>query len=147
MALSFTKNGAHEHREGLVVRFHPKESEPWVGNFLGGMTACTLVLDHPNDVDVIVVARGNASVIDLESRTVRDRIAADIEEVIRLPSLGSVLFRGLNDFTSIKADNSVWRSPRIGWDGLRYIEVGESELSGEAYTPIGNAWVPFKLDF
>jgi hypothetical protein len=146
MAVSFTIHGAREHREGLVVRFYPRESEPWVGNFLGGMTTCTIVLDHPNETDVIVVAQGEACVVDPENRAVRDRIAWDIEEVIPLPSLGSVIFRGLTDFTAIKADNSGWRSPRISWDGLRNIEVHETELLGEAYTPIEDAWVPFKLD-
>jgi hypothetical protein len=146
MAISFSIHGAREHREGLVVRFYPKESEPWVGNFLGGMTACTMVLDHPNETDVIVVAQGEACVVDPENRAVRDRIAWDIEEVIPLSSLGSVIFRGLTSFTAIKADNSGWRSPRISWDGLRNIEVRENELLGEAYTPIGDIWVPFKLD-
>ena len=146
MAISFTENGAREHREGLVVRFYPRESEPWIGNFLGGMAACNIVLDHPNETDVIVVAQGQACVVDLESRAVRDRIAVAIEEVIPLPSLGSVVFRGLTDFTAIKADNSGWRSPRISWDGLRNIEVCETELLGEAYTPIEDGWVPFKLD-
>jgi hypothetical protein len=146
MAISFTIHGAREHREGLVVRFYPRGSEPWVGNFLGGMTDCTIVLDHPNETDVIVVAQGEACVVDPEKRAVCDRIAGSIEEVIPLPSLGSVIFRGLTDFTAIKADNSGWRSPRISWDGLRNIEVRETELLGEAYTPIANVWVRFKLD-
>jgi len=146
MAVSFTNNGAREHREGLVVRFYPRESEPWVGNFLGGETACTVALDHPNGTDVIVVANGEACVIDPQNQAVRDRIAANIEDVIPLPSLESVIFRGLTDFTAVKADNSGWRSPRSSWDGLRNIEVHETELLGEAYTPVANAWVPFKLD-
>ena len=143
---SFTKNGAREHREGLVVRFYPREAEPWVGNFIGGMTACTIVLDHPNGADVIVVARGEACTIDPERRAIRDRIAGDIGEAIPLPSLGSVVFQGLTDFTAVRADNSVWRSPRISWDGFRNIKVHETQLSGEAYTPVCDAWVPFKLD-
>jgi hypothetical protein len=146
MAISFTKNGAREHREGLVVRFYPKESDPWVGNFLGGMTICTVVMDHPNEADVIVVARGEVCVVDPENPAVHDRVAWDVEEVIPLPSLGSVIFRGLTGFTALKADNSGWRSPQISWDGLRNIEVRETELLGEAYTPIEDAWVPFKLD-
>jgi hypothetical protein len=60
MAISFTENGAREHREGLVVRFHPRESEPWVGNFLGGLTPYNIVLEHPNKTHIIVVARGEA---------------------------------------------------------------------------------------
>ena len=64
MAISFTKNGAREHREGLVVRFYPAASEPWVGNFIGGETACNIVVDHPNEAYVIVVAQGEACIVD-----------------------------------------------------------------------------------
>ena len=144
MALSFTYRGTREHREGLVVRFYPRESEPWVGNFLGGATACNLVLDHPNEVDVIVVAKGEGSVVDLENRAIREIVAVDIEEVIPLASI--VLFRGMVGFMAVKADGSGWHSPRISWDGLRIIEIRGTELQGEAYTPIADEWVPFKLD-
>jgi hypothetical protein len=146
MAISFTIHGAREHREGLVVRFHPRRSQPWVGNFLGGDTPYTVVLDHPNETDVIVVAQGETWIVYPDNPAVRNRIAWDTAEVIPLPSLGSVIFQGLTDFTAIKADNSGWRSPRISWDGFRNIEVREAELLGEAYTPIGDVWVPFKLD-
>jgi hypothetical protein len=90
MAVSFTIHGAREHREGLVVRFNPKGSEPWVGNFIGGLTACTVVLDHPNESDVIVVARGEACVVDPDHRAIRDRIAGNVEQVIPLPWLNSI---------------------------------------------------------
>jgi hypothetical protein len=146
MAISFTKNGAREHREGLVVRFYPKASEPWVGNFIGGMTACNVVLDHPNETYVIVVAQGEACIVDPERRTVIDRMARDIKQVIPVPSLGSVIFQRLTDFLAIRADNSGWHSPRISWDGFRNVEVRETELLGEAYTPGDDTWVPFKLD-
>ncbi len=146
MAISFTMHGAREHREGLVVRFYPTGSEPWVGNFLGRMAACNIVLDHPNETDVIVVAQGEASIVDPESRTIRESISYNVEEVISLPPLRSVVFRCLIDFVAVKADNSGWRSPRISWDGMRNIEVNGTELSGEAYTPVADIWVPFKLD-
>jgi hypothetical protein len=146
MAISFTMNGTNEHREGLVVRFYPKESDSWVGNFLGGGTTYTVVTDHPNGIDVIIVARGDACIIDPEHRAIRDRIAPDIAGVIPLPSLGLVVFQGLTDFTALSAENIGWRSPRISWDGFRNIEVRETELLGEAYTPNGDDWAPFHLD-
>jgi hypothetical protein len=146
MAVSFTENGQSEYREGLVVRFCPKGSEPWIGNFLGGMSGCTIVLDHPNETDVIVVANGEVCVVNPESRALHGRFGADIQEVIPLPSLRSVVFRGTTDIAALVADNSGWRSPRISWDGFRDIEVNGTELSGKAYTPIGDVWVPFKLD-
>jgi hypothetical protein len=146
MALSFTRHGAREYREGLVVRFHPSSSEPWVGNFIGGETACNFVLDHPNGTDVIVVAQGEAYIVNPENRTIRQTIAGDVEEIFPLPSLRSIVFRCMVDFTAVTADDTGWRSPRISWDGLRNIEVGGTELVGEAYTPIEDTWVPFTLD-
>jgi hypothetical protein len=146
MAVSFTKNGATEHREGLVVRFYPKGSDPWVGNFLGGTTAYTVVLDHPNGPDVIIIAQGDVSIIDPERRTIHDWTAPDITAVIPVPSLRLVVFQGLTDFTAFGTDGPGWRSPRISWDGFRNIEVCETELLGEAYTPNGDDWAPFRLD-
>jgi hypothetical protein len=146
MAVSFTKNGAREHREGLVVRFYPRNSEPWVGNFIGGMTACNIVLNHPNGTYIIVVARGEGCIVDPERRIILDHMAGDIKQVISVPTLGFVVFQGLTDFTTIGADSSGWRSPRISWDGFRNVQVHGTELFGEAYTPVSDAWAPFKLD-
>jgi hypothetical protein len=146
MAISFTKNGAREHREGLVVRFYPTASEPWVGNFFGGMNAYNAVLDHPNETYVIVVAQGEACIVDPERRAVLDRMAWDTEQVISVPSLRSVIFQRLTDFIAVGADNSGWLSPRISWDGFRNVEVRETDLLGEAYSPVSDAWAPFRLD-
>ena len=144
-AINFSIHGKREHREGLVVRFYPDQSEPWTGNFVGGETACTKVLEHPNQSDVLVIAQGDASIVDPESRAVRDRMS-DIQEVIELPSLRSIVLRDFIRFTALTADNKGWRSPRISWDGFRRIEVRGTDLFGEAYTPVQDSWVPFKLD-
>jgi len=146
MAISFTENGAREHREGLVVRFHPRESEPWVGNFIGGLTPYNIVLEHPNKTHIIVVARGEACIVDPERRAVLDRVSFDVNQVIPVPSLRSVIFQGSTDFVAIRADNSGWISPRISWDGFRNVDIREAELFGEAFSSISEAWAPFKLD-
>jgi hypothetical protein len=146
MAISFTKNGVREHREGLVVRFYPRESEPWVGNFIGGETACNIVVDHPNQVYLIVVAQGEACIVDPERRAILDSIAWDTDQVFSIPSLRLVIFQRLTDFIAIGADNAGWLSPRISWDGFRNVEMHETDLSGEAYSPVSDAWVPFRLD-
>ncbi len=145
-AVSFTENGPREWREGLVIRFFPLTIDPWVGNFLGGSTKFNLVVFHPNERDVIVVAKGEAFIVDPESRTVRDRFGYDIEAVIPLPTQGSLVFQGRTDFRAVRADNSSWRSSRISWDGFRDIQIHGSELKGEAWTPIGDEWVLFYLD-
>src|SRR4051812_18805994 len=115
-AVSFTENGPREWREGQVVRFYPSDSEPWVGNFLGGLTKFSSVLHHPNGSDVIVIAMGEAVVVDPKTRTLRDRIGAQIEEIFVLEEEKSVVFRSIVDFCAIAADNTKWHSPRISWD-------------------------------
>jgi|SRR5579872_2293022 len=143
-ALHFTERG--KFSEGLVVRFYPKRSEPWVGNFLGSPTKYNAVLDHPNGTDVIVVAQGDANVVDPENRHIRQHIAGQVNQTIIVPSLATVVFPTLTDFVAVKADNSGWQSERISWDGFRNITVRENDLLGEAFTPIEDAWMPFKLD-
>ncbi len=145
-AISFTRNGPREFREGLVVRFYPSGSEPWIGNFLGASTGCRTVLQHPNGSDVIVVADGEAHIVAPQSRELRDRFGDDIEEVTPVPALRSVLFRRLTHFETIAADNSRWCSQRISWDGFRNIEMQGTRIAGEAWTPVDEAWVPFTLD-
>ena len=143
-ALHFTERGRFS--EGLVVRFYPKRSEPWIGNFLGGPNKFDAVLDHPNGTDIVVVAGGDANVIDPENRQVRQHIAGHVDQTISVPSLGMVVFPNMTDFVAIVANNAGWRSERISWDGFRNIRICDNELFGEAYTPLGDAWVPFKLD-
>jgi hypothetical protein len=140
----FTERG--KFSEGLVVRFCPKRSEPWIGNFLGGQTNYDAVLDHPNGTDVIVVAGGDANVVDPENRQIRQSIAKHVDQTIRFPSLEMIVFPNMTDFVAITADNSGWRSERISWDGFRNLKVRDNDLLGEAYTPLEDAWVPFKLD-
>ena len=145
---TFSIHGDREHREGLVVRFYPKASESWVGNFFGDRgIACNAVLDHPNGTDVIVVSGGEASVIDLENRSVRDSLGWSIEEVISVPSLGSVS-TSPDSPTSQPSEQTILdgAARKISWDGFRNVDVRDTELFGEAYTPVQNAWVPFKLD-
>jgi hypothetical protein len=118
-----------------------------VGNFVGNATDhYTAVLNHPNKTDVIVVAYGEACIIDPDSQAIRDRIAGDVQNVFSVPTHGLVVFQGLIDFRAVKSDNSEWRSHRISWDGFRNVELRGTELVGEAYTPIEDAWVPFSLD-
>jgi hypothetical protein len=97
-AISLTGHGEREFREGLVVRFYPKGSDPWIGNFVGGIFDCTTVLDHPNGRDLIVVACGDTCIIDPEDRAVRDHIASDTGQVIAVPALGLVVFPRVSRF-------------------------------------------------
>jgi hypothetical protein len=65
MAISFTKTARANIAKGWLCAL-PAASEPWVGNFIGGDTACNIVIDHPSKAYVIVVAQGEACIVDPE---------------------------------------------------------------------------------
>ncbi|GLH78193.1 hypothetical protein SSBR45G_31020 [Bradyrhizobium sp. SSBR45G] len=148
-AISFPESDLPTFREGLVVRFHPAPSDaggdPWVGNFLGGQTSYDRVLAHPNGADVIVVARGHGSVVDV-ARTSVTASLCDVTQLIPLDALGLVLVERLTDFIAIGADGMRWQSPRISWDGFRSVSISADQLRGEAYSAPDEEWVPFTLD-
>jgi hypothetical protein len=129
--------------KGWLCAFTPRHPNR---GFIGGETACNIVIDHPNEAYVIVVAQGDACIVDPERRAILDHMAWDTDQVLSLPPLGLVVFQRLTDFIAIGADNSGWLSPRISWDGFRNVEVYETDLLGEAYSPVSDAWVPFRLD-
>ena len=60
----FTATGRGSHSEGVVVEFNPDTSRSWVGNFQPGGTAYDTVIVHPNGREVIVIAHGQAYLID-----------------------------------------------------------------------------------
>jgi hypothetical protein len=147
-AISFTRLGPREHREGLVVRFFPAHGDSWVGNFVGSARgpACDRVIAHPNKRDVIIVAKGEGCIIDPDTRKICKRLTESVWGVFSVPALDLVLFEGMVDFHAIKADNTEWRSNRIAWDGFRNVEVRGTEVLGEAFSPVSNGWAPFRLD-
>jgi len=47
---------------------------------------------------------------------------------------------------TINKEGRWWRTPRISWDGIRHIKIEGANLYGEAFTPVGEMWVPFAVD-
>ncbi len=55
------------YREGLVVRFNPDSGAEWIGNFQLGNGGLDAVLPEPGTSNVIVIAGGDAYLIDPSS--------------------------------------------------------------------------------
>jgi len=64
----FSTGGRGTHREGFVVEFFPEKKPTWVGNFQPGVTEYSAVLPHFDGTALIVIAGGQAYVIDPEER-------------------------------------------------------------------------------
>lgn len=141
----FTAGGHGAHREGFVVGFADMEGRRWVGNFQPGLGGVDTAVDHPDGRRLIVIAGGQGYVVDPEDPSYRDFFGGQIEVVLPLPNPGLLLGNGLW-FEAIGPEGLLWRSDRISWDGMRSLKITGPNLSGEAWDPLSDSWVPFALD-
>jgi len=142
--LSVTDQGSHS--EGFVVQFLPDRASPWVGNFQGGAGKCQGVFAHPNGSSLVVVASGQGYVVDPESHAVLQHLDSDIDAVLDVPEIDSLVFTNGLWFEAYGVSGRLWRSPRLSWDGVRSLSRSESTLSGEAYSPMDGSWHAFSVD-
>jgi hypothetical protein len=142
----FSATGHGTHSEGFVVRFLPEGSASWVGNFQGGFGECNGVFVHPNGAHLIVVAAGQAYIVDPQSHTLLHHFGADFAAVVEVPELQALVFTNGLWFDAYDASGHLWRSQRVSWDGIRSLSRSDLTLKGEAYSPFGGFWHPFSLD-
>jgi hypothetical protein len=143
----FSVTGLGTHSEGLVVKFFPSGGAPWIGNFQGGIANYTGVHEHPNQVHLIVVASGQAYIVDPESRLLRGKIGAAIVNVYEIVHPRLLVFdhQGIA-FEALDPTGNRWHTRRLSWDGFRSIAVVGGEIRGEAWDPIDSEWRAFVVD-
>lgn len=147
-AKGFSATGQGLHQEGMVVRFSPS-TVSWVGNFQRGASQFNDVFEHPDGKHLVVVAGGQAYVVDAESQRLVAHFGCYIQGIIRAPMLGLVLLEDGTFFEALGPSGRVWRSRRISWDGMRNVSLEGNMVHGEAYAPWGpieGSWYPFDLD-
>jgi hypothetical protein len=143
-AVSFPNPDAFS--EGLVITFTASTGERWTGNFASGWGSLDAVRDELGPRSTIVVASGNAYLVDVDSKTASGITSpADYIEYAagqKVIVIGNGLW-----FDAIGPTGVVWRSRRISWDGMRSLRRDGEEISGEAYSPMGPPdWIPFKVN-
>lgn len=143
---AFSETGQGRYREGFVVRFDPDNSTSWVGNFQPGLSSFEEVLRHPNGREFLVIAAGQGYLVDPNVRTKREYFGGQIENAIQIPELNSILLGNGLWFELIGPNGFQWRTKRISWDGMQQLQLNDLKLSGEAWSPLENCWIPFVLD-
>jgi hypothetical protein len=131
-----------------VIEFLPDTDGAWVGNFGPGVGGYTGVHIHPNGRDLLVFHEGNAFVVDPAGRLVReDDVPGAIAGVweARDPD-GFILDRQGLAFERLSSEGLVWHTRRLSWDGFRGVRLADDEITGEAWSPILDAWIRFSVD-
>jgi hypothetical protein len=142
----FTATGQGAHREGFVVRFTAPDGGSWVGNFQRGLSGFDDVRAHPNGRDVLVIAGGQGYIVDPVDRSQRAYFGAQIDTALRRDDPPMVIFGNGLWFEAFDALGLRWRSSRISWDGMREAALHENQITGEAWSPLEDRWLPFTLD-
>jgi hypothetical protein len=142
----FSPDGRGTHREGFAVRVRLSSSTAWVGNFQPGYTSYSAVFQSLNSHDLIVIAGGQAYVVNPETQSLRAAFGGDIAWAQLYPALD--LFLTHNDlwFSALGQSGLAWESERLAWDGIQNVLVTDEQLQGEAWDAVDERWCPFTLD-
>ncbi|HTR39385.1 MAG TPA: hypothetical protein VMH80_26100 [Bryobacteraceae bacterium] len=131
----------------MVVEFFPDTPQAWVGNFQPGLAGYNAVLPHLDGTSLIVIAGGEAYVINPEERRLLTVFGGDIDLALVIPSLGLFVISSAGiHFEARDRTGLAWRTRRISWDGMQDIRIENDKLNGEAWSPIDNCYYPFSVD-
>lgn len=103
------------------------------------------MLPEPGTANLIVLASGEAFVIEPASRRCVRRFGGQICDVF-WPRPDLLVFSNGLWMEAIGPSELKWKSRRISWDGLRSVQVQPDTITGESWTPLRDAWVGFSLD-
>ncbi len=146
LPIQFSATGMGMHSEGLVIAFSSESSgESWVGNFQRGLSNFDDAVRHPNGVDVIVVAGGEAYVVNPATHSLQENFGGAFETISEVPDAKYLIFGTSTDFVAVGPAGRVWRSERIALDGVRSLHLDGLTLKGEADNGF-DKWLPFSVD-
>lgn len=146
-ALSFPDPGAF--REGLVIEFATDDGGAWVGNFArfdeNGLDAILLELGAHS---AVIVAGSAGYIMDVRERRMVREMSFGIEHVWFDKCLQAMIVTNGLWFEAFTANQTLWRSRRLSWDGVRKLDQIGLKLTGEALDPSSGheRWLPFQLD-
>ena len=144
---NFSASGTGKHSEGIVVRFFSNDNSSWVGNFQPGLGGATSVINHPDGLNLIVFAEGQAYVIDPSTKKLKTEFGGCIQDIFELSEDHAlILGDGLHFERVEKTGAMLWRTKRISWDGMQNVRIEGDKILGEAFTPLENKWLPFSVD-
>ena len=142
LATPFPAEWGRSGREGTVVEFK-MDDQAWVGNFKPGLGDFELAQVHPNNQDAIVIAGGDLWVVNPVQRTGSILLTAiDAAIEVKKPN-GWLLSRQGLAIARFGPKGLYWHTKRLSWDGFDQLTLVDDELTGLAWDPMNNRWIPF----
>ena len=135
------------YSEGFVVHFFKNDGSSWIGNFRARGTELFGIYNLTNENEVLVFARGECYLVDIENQKLIKEIGGQYNSLIKDSEETLILSNGTN-ITTINPSGEIWNSERISWDGIKDLKLDIYTLSGLSYDPMNKnkPWVPFSLN-
>ena len=127
------------------IKFDPEDDLPWLGIFGEGELGCTAIACSKEYA--FIISLGKAYYICLKTKSL---VYSDDKHFLAdvVSTKDDNLFIA-NDYLSIhmySKNGHQWNTNRISWDGFQNIMIEGNKVSGEAWSPIENKWLPFQID-
>ncbi|MGB1125110.1 MAG: hypothetical protein ACPG4Q_07880 [Phycisphaeraceae bacterium] len=146
-ALPFSATGLGTHSEGYVVKVVQSTGTEWTGNFQRGLSGFDAVMEHPNKQQIVVIAGGQAYVVDVDQPDQWYHFGGGIEYAHPLDERDAILIGNGLWFELHGRRGIIWKSRRISWDGMREVRIESGKLFGLAWTyEPPDTWEAFLLD-
>ena len=132
-------------REGIVVEFDSAAGS-WVANFRPGLGGLNLVSPHPNGHDAVVIASGDQWVVNPERHSANLLLPAINTALEVHDTNGWVLSRQGIALARLGPEGLIWHTRRLSWDGFDQLSIVGDEITGLAWSPLGDQWLGFRVD-
>jgi len=146
MPTAFPASWGRLGREGLVVEFET-EGAKLVGNFEPGSGGLRLAGRHPNGRDGIVLSDGDLWIVSADLELTADRLLPGLNALAETRNPDGWIFdrQGLA-LVRFSPEGILWHTRRLSWDGFDQIHVGDTKITGMAWSPVDDDWYPFEVD-
>ncbi|OUL29672.1 hypothetical protein BV378_05740 [Nostoc sp. RF31YmG] len=146
-------------QERLLVEILPDTGINWLASFQPGFSEFSGVYQHPNRIDLIIIARGQAYIINPENKNLIDTFGGNIISVIdgtyqyiqtsyQETNIASsfILFVNNSHLLCYNYSGLLWQNIEIQWDSVRKLKLEHSRLMGECCSLESNSWLTFWLN-
>ncbi len=142
----YSSDGLKYFGEGLVICFWDKNGNRWIGNFQKGATSLNYIGLHPNGNDAIVLAGGTGYILDIETKAMKESFGGIITELFDIKEMNVIVFFEQFTFYAYGSSGFIWKSKRITFDKIRFLQIDNTRLLGEAANIYGDKWIPFEIN-
>ncbi len=140
----FSASGQGTHSEGFVVEFNSGK-ESWVGNFQRGLTYFDTVINHPDNKNIIVIAGGQAYIVDPASRQLINKLGGAIQDVLFIDEKSLLVLNNNFNLSAYNEAGELWKTRRLTIDGIKNLKYDKNIIQGEGLA-LNDEWFPFQID-